>query len=346
MEALIEAAPVRDQEVEACDLRGADEDLLREITASGVARRSSWRRSGARLRPARARLAFAIGAVAVAVAAVTLIGIGSRGGQESAYAAEEIAVAKANPRLLVRAPGWRVKSADQFSTDFGQVDFTNGKRELEMWWAPASEYEDFVSDRKHGGVPTFHIDVLGQRALTVHAGYGINSPDYETLIPPTGDVFVAVRGTMADREQYVSVVRSLEPTGVEGWLDAMPPSVVEPGERSAALDRLLEGLPLAPTFDRSVLESDMAVADPTNLAANVAYYVACGWLDAWVVATKSGDAAAAKEVKAALATTRDWPVFREARGVNIIHRFADAVARGEEFQRSSYDQMVNCVEYR
>jgi hypothetical protein len=225
------------------------------------------------------------------------------------------------------------------------VYFTDGDRELEMWWAPASEYEQFVNDRKRGGMPTFYVDILGERALTSHYD-GTGLAEYETLIPPMGDVFVAVRGVMADREQYLSVIRSLEPTDVEGWLDAMPPSVIEPDERSAELDRLLKGLPLAPTFDRSVLESDVAVADRDHLAANVAYYVACGWLDAWVAATQSGDTAAQKEVQAAMATARDWPVMHEAPGVNIIFRFADAIARGEEFPRSAYEQMVNCVEYR
>jgi hypothetical protein len=345
MEALVEASPVRNEEVEGRDLRGADEDLLREIMSTDGPRRLSWSRLSSRFRPTKARLAVALAAVAVAIAAVTLIGVGSRGGQQSAYAAEAIEVAEANPRLLVTAPGWRVKSADQFSTDFGQVYFTNGERELEMWWAPSSEYESFVSDRTRDGMPTSYVDILGERALTAHYD-GLGLAEYETLIPPMGDVFIAVRGVMADREQYLSVIHSLQSTDVEGWLDAMPPSVIEPSERSAALDRLLEGLPLAPTFDRAVLESDVAVADPDHLAANVAYYVACGWLDAWVAATKSGDTAAAEEVKAALATTRDWPVLRKAPGVNIIHRFADAVARGEEFPRSSYDQMVNCVAYR
>lgn len=346
MEALAEASPVRVEDVESRDLRGADEALLREImTAPGGPRRLPWSPLAGRFRPTKARLAFALGAVAVAIAAVTLIGVGSRGGQESAYAAEAIAVAEANPRLLVTAPGWRVKSADQFSTDFGQVYFTNGGRDLEMTWSPASDYEQFVNDRTLGGMPTFYVDILGERALTSHYG-GTGLADYETLIPPMGDVFVRVRGVMADREQFLSVIQSLEPADVDGWLDAMPPSVVEPGERSAALDQLLNGLPLAPTFDRSVLESDVAVADPDHLAANVAYYVACGWLDAWVAATESGDTAAKEEVQAAMATARDWPIMHEAPGVNIIFRFADAIARGEEFPRSSYDQMVNCVEYR
>lgn len=346
MDAIAEASPVRDEVVEGLALRGADEELLREIVGADGRQFSS--RLRAALRPTRTRLAFALGAVAIIVVAVTLIGVGSGGGgQQSAFAAEAIAVAESNPRLLVTAPGWRVKSADEFSEDFGQVSFTNGERYLEMWWAPASDYETFVKDRTRDDT-NFYVDVLGQRSLT-SVYDGARLPNFETLIPPTGPVFVAVRGVMKDREEYLSVVNSLEATDVDTWLAAMPEAVVKPDERAAVIDEMLEGIPIPPGFDRSVLDSDDAVADRYHLAARVTSYVTCRWLDSWVAATNAGDDATAQEAVDAMATAKDWPILVEIAPQGgwdeAVRQYARRLADGEVV-RSVYDQEMNCIEFR
>lgn len=296
------------------------------------------------------RVALGLG-VAAAVAAVAILAVGSNGrGGSPAFAAEAIRVAEANPRLLVTEPGWRVKTATQFSPENGTVIFDDDRgHRLEMNWTDASQYPVLLGDRRREGIPSFTLRVLGEPAPTFHQGALLDIPDYETLIPPSGPTFAYVRGSTVDRAQYVEVIESLEPTDVETWLSAMPDSVVDPNESAETVDEMLEGIPLPPGFDVNAILDDIEVGSRYHLAARVTSYVTCGWLDRWVAAERSGDDHAANRAVQAMATSRDWPILKEigqqGGWSQSVWEYADELAAGE-VSRQVYDQEMNCIEFR
>lgn len=81
-------------------------------------------------------------AASVAAAGATAIGAGivSPIGEDtpSAYAEELLAVARAAPRLLVTADGWSVVRADEFSIDYGEIQFSDGEAFLDLHWRPVA----------------------------------------------------------------------------------------------------------------------------------------------------------------------------------------------------------------
>lgn len=350
MQNLTAAAPVADADVAAADLGTAERALITEIFNDGQAAPEGHRAPARRSRLSPLRVALGLGAAA-AVAAVAILVVGSNGrGGSPAFAAEAIRVAEANPRLLVTEPGWEVKTATQFSPENGTVIFEDdhGHR-LEMNWTDASQYPVLLRDRRRGGIPSFTLQVLGQAAPTFHQGASLDIPDYETLIPPSGPTFAYVRGSTADRAQYVQVVESLEPTDVNTWLSAMPDSVVKPNESAATVDEMLDGIPLPPGFDINTILDDVEVGSRYHLAARVTSYVTCGWLDSWVAARRAGDEHAANRAVEAMATSRDWPILREIARQGgwsqAVWEYADKLAAGE-VRREVYDQEMNCIEFR
>jgi hypothetical protein len=350
MENLAAVAPISDADVAAADLGIAERALLAEIVSLGPASRPRAGHSAAWLRFTPARAALGVG-TAVAAAAVAIVLVGSNGGgTSSAFAAEAVAVAEANPRLLVTEPGWEVNTANQFSPENGTVIFSDKSgHTLEMNWTEASQYPVLLRDRRYGEMPTFDLQVLGRSAPTFHQGAVLDIPDYETLIPPTGPTFVYVRGSTANRAQYVRVVESLESTDVNTWLSAMPDSVVKPNESAATVDEMLDGIPLPPGFDIDAILSGVDVSSRYHLAARVTSYVTCGWLDSWVAARDAGDQHAADRAVEAMATSRQWPILKEiARSGGWSHgvwEYADRLAAGD-VRRQVYDQEMNCIEFR
>ncbi|MET0559522.1 MAG: hypothetical protein ABW065_12770 [Solirubrobacterales bacterium] len=261
-------------------------------------------------------------ACVVAIAAVVLLTGGSvgsvRDGGHPTYAAAAVEVAEANPRLLVTAPGWSIVHARGFEVDSGELiykfrdrpAFGPGSQQLELDWYPARFYRSYLRDRAaatpRGGVSPAPSTVLGRRASTFH--YAGQRPNFSTILAPQGSVFVEIHGTLA-KGKYEKVVRSLRPVGVDAWLAAMPPEVVQPAARSEEIAAMLEGLPVPPGFDPSALQSDSVLSDHFMLGKAVAGAVACDWLRRWSSATREGDGATAQQAVEAMGTARRWPVL-------------------------------------
>ncbi len=297
---------------------------------------------GERAKPARRRLALGFGAglaiAAIAVAIVLLTG-GSVSGDRPAFAAAAIEVAEANPRLLVGAPGWSVMRADEFEADEGEVTFGDGSHELSVHWYPARMYRGYLRDRASVSRQR-HSHLLGHLATTVHYG----GTEYATMLAPQGAVFVEIRGALASRAEYEEVLRSLRPAGVDAWLNAMPPSVVRPDARAAAIARMLRGVPLPLGFDLARLQGEDIVLDHHQLGVEVGGRVACGWVRSWLAARKAGDAAGAREAVAAMATVPSWPMVRDPRErtpwAGNLKRVANEIADGR-LDRGAAGEVVN-----
>jgi hypothetical protein len=253
--------------------------------------------------------AGAVIAVVAAVAAVFLIGVGSPGGGagDPAFAAAAVRVAEANPRLLVTQPGWSVTRADEFEADGGEIEFGDGEHQLQITWYPARYYESYLRDRAHVPGPQVQIPVLGGQGTMVR----YSDTDFATMLPPEGPTFVEIRSNAGDEATYRGILDSLQHVDVDTWLSAMPASVVQPSDRSAIVDSMLEGVPVPPGMDLDALRNEDAVLDRYQLGAKVTGAVACEWLDRWVAATKDGDAAAADQSVQAMSTVRSWPILQE-----------------------------------
>jgi hypothetical protein len=348
--ALAVASPITDAEVAAANLDAGKAELMRAIIEStppparGEAATSRPRRRFALTFP---RVAVSLGLAGAVAVAVTVFGLGSSGGgQQSAYAAEAVRVAEASPRLLVTAPGWTVTGADEFSPRFGEVKFSDGEHELELNWAPASDYQMFYDDRSDGHETAVFSTLLGERVRTVHSG-AAGLPDYETMFPPEGETFAYIRGTI-ERSEYFEVLDSLRRVDVDTWLAAMPSSVVTPSELSETVDGMLQGIPLPPAFDQATLLEGATVADRVQLAARVTGYVTCGWLDSWTQARQRGDEVAMQQAVDAMDTAEDWPILKEIASKGgwdeAVLQYKRRLAKGDVSKRI-YDQEMNCIEY-
>jgi hypothetical protein len=252
-----------------------------------------------------------LGLAAVAVLAAVLVAGGwlrDGSGGHPEFAAAAIRVAEANPRLLVTEPGWKVVRADEFETDSGELTFSDGSHRFDVHWYPAKYYGSYLRDRADVSPPE-RGTLLGQTATTVE----YSPEEYATMLSPQGSVFIEVRGELGSRAAYDEILHSLRAVDVDTWLEAMPPSTVRPEARSAAVEEMLRGMPLPPGFDRAALKSEDSIADQSTLAVKVGNAIACGWVESWIGARASGDAAAAQRAVEAISNSAGWPLVREAK---------------------------------
>ncbi len=274
-------------------------------------------------------------ACAVVVAALILLSGGSvdsvRNGARPPFAAAAVRVAEANPRLLVTAPGWSIVHARSFEVESGELSYKadghpldgTGGRGLSLSWYPARLYRERLSENRHA---CCHVTALATSALlgqrAANFAFPGQHPNYATVLSPQGDVFIEIAGSFGSKQEYEAVLHSLRRVGVEAWLTAMPPEVVRPADRSAAIGRMLRGIPTPPGFDASTvrfrvtpappgaaLQSESALTDRFMLAKSLTGAVACGWLQSWLSATRTGDGAVAREAVDAMGTARRWPVL-------------------------------------
>lgn len=255
-------------------------------------------------------VAFGLACVA-AITLLIVLGGGSvdsvKDGGRPTYAAAAVKVAEANPRLLVTAPGWSIIHAN-IQAEYGGLTYrdaghpASGRFALVMNWAPAALYRSTLREyRRKATVKT--STVLGRQATTFHYR---GRPAYITVLPPQGNVFVTLALPAVEHE---TLLRSLRAVSVDRWLAAMPPEVVQPAAESGVIAQMLQGVPLPPGFDASALEAEDEPTNSFDLGQAVAGAVACGWLESWDAATRSGDAATAEAAVAAMSGARHWAVL-------------------------------------
>jgi hypothetical protein len=288
-------------------------------------------------------------------AALVLIGLGNGGGgstpgggphpplAQPPFADAAIRWAKVSPRLLVTESGWYVQTISENGDGTGEIDWTDGGHGpeglhyLEISWFPSREYNNLVKDRSEGGqYPPTDTTVLGKQAKTFHEG---PTADYDTFVPPDGDVVVEVRGDVGSEDGYFHLLQTIEPTSVNGWLSAMPASVLETADRSTAVDSMVNDIPLPPGMNESELQGLVAqrlkgqnLVSRYNLGAAVTSVVSCNWLDSWVAAKESGDQAAAQRAVDAMATAPHWTILDQMKSEgdwpSAITEYGDAIRTG------------------
>lgn len=287
--------------------------LVSELQGEMPGRESGAPRSTFSGRATRLALGGTLTCALVVGALAIFNGGSSGGGAQSAFAAAAIRVAKANPRLLITAPGWSVKHGYGFEEGNGELIFVNRRHQkVELDWYPAREYQSRLRYRVEDSNTVLKSTLLGNRATTV-AGTTDGS-NYATVLAPQGRVFVEMRASKEQakplsRSQYDEVLRSLRPVGVDAWLSALPPELVLRRAREAELDQMLHGVPLPPDFDPSTLPSSAFIAIPYVRGTKVTGAVACSWLERWTAAKHSGDSATVDEAVAAMSTVRRWPIL-------------------------------------
>ena len=244
-------------------------------------------------------------------------------GPAAPYSLAAIKVAESAPRYLVNLPGWRVRAADQFSSESGTVRFTNGHRELEIDWGRASDYQSRLEGNK--------VDSLSLDGSQVHIfDYGTHSggPEYNGVWL-SQDRTLTARGQFQSLAEYRRVIETLKIVDVNTWLDAMPDNVVKPTSRRQAVDAMLADIPIPPGLNVVALSSGEGVLERYHLGAKVAGEVFCGWMGIWHEARAKGDAAMVAAASDAMATSHDWAILKEMEEhggfPQVLWQFADAM---------------------
>jgi len=259
------------------------------------------------------------------------------------FAAAAVRVARVNPRVLVTAPGWTVRSVEGFEPTSGEMTFqlgpdrkrtevdiagssvVNDAPRLEVDWYPADQYESYRADRaREPGLQ--HLTLFGVRAQMI----SYTAHDHAVMLPPQGKVFLELRGNTGNAAAFKRFLSdSVEQVDIATWLAAMPPSVVTAGNLASSVKQALTGIPLPPGFDPSSLDRGLAL-DSYQFGARLAGMVACGWIAEWTRAEDAGDDAAATRAVTALASSHDWKLLRDmdAEGdyPEVVWQYADALS--------------------
>ncbi|GAA1567611.1 hypothetical protein GCM10009789_21320 [Kribbella sancticallisti] len=335
---LARANPYGDDTVRRLPAADAASDLLEEIVTSTA--------PTPELRPNRRRRTIVLVAAAAAIV-VALTGVffprGNPAAPVSAYGAEVLAVAEANQRLLLDAPGWKVSRVDEFTAEEGEMTFANGNKRLDVHWRPAAQYDTFLADRAHGNTQQ-PITLLGQNGTMFQYSNGqTKTTDFTTILPVKGKNFLEIRTDVGSEAAYRELIGKLKPAGVEQWLDALPASSVKPDENKKVVDGMLEGLPKPDGFDKASLYTQ-TVSDRYQVGARVTGAVSCAWLDQWTAAKKSGDTAKVAEAVAAMKTSHTWKILKEMDKQGdypeTIWEYADTIAENQV--PSDYQQGLGC----
>jgi hypothetical protein len=332
---LEDANRVSDEQVESLRLDAGERELRDAIVATR------------RRRPlARRRLPWVAGAALAGAAALLLLFLGGNGtvapSPERAWAAPALRVANAVPRLLIGVPGWKVTRADEFRVDDGEMSFSDGAFTVDLRWNPASRYDGLIADRDATADVLPPATVAGERATVFRY---IGDVDDFTAIWRSGGYTMELRttgspkGQRLDRAQYLRLLTSMKPAGVDAWLGAMPASVVLPVDRVKVVTEMLHGIPVPPGFDPASLSAGAAVRDRYQLGAAVTGAVACAWIERWI----AGDEHAVE----AMGTSREWPILQEMAPQggwsSVFWEIADSMAgRGEMDVRATYREGLGC----
>jgi hypothetical protein len=325
---IAQANPFGTDTVRQLPVAGAESDLLEDILTTTTTAAAAVEQPR---RPRRRRGLLVAAAAAVIAAGVGIGGAlfpdGNPAAPPSAYAAEVVAVAEANPRLLLDKPGWKVVKIGQFSKETGEMQLSDGKQSLSVHWRPGNLYQQYLDDRSHGNAKQ-PIELLGQQGtLFLYSG---SKSDYATILPAKGVNFLEIRGNVGSEPAYRDLLAALKPVDVNTWLDALPESVVKPADTAKVVTEMLADIKVPAGFDPKPLQ-EIGVADRYELGANVTSAVTCSWIKEWEKAKAAGDTAGIKTAVSAMAGSRSWKVLLEMQKTGAfassIWETADAMAK-------------------
>lgn len=304
-EAVRRSAPITEAQLDELPLE-AFEDELREAILARPAHHRGPRR--------RRRLVPAAGALVAAALAAFLLLLPGGGGSDRAWAAEAVRIAEAVPRLLI--DDWKVTRADQFDVGMGEMQFENGVRRAELSWRRELSLAEWVRDR-----------AKSTTALPDHAVQGATarvfaySPQDQTALWSQDGYVLELRGP-----GVAELLDRLRAVSVDEWLEAMPESVVRPGDSDEVVDGMLVDLPLPPGFDRAALDTQGAPRDRYQLGFRVVAEVACGWFAQWVKGDGKARAEAVQALRVVERSSALKEMNRQGAYGEVLGQYVDAVA--------------------
>ncbi|WP_341720062.1 hypothetical protein QQG74_10295 [Micromonospora sp. FIMYZ51] len=319
----------------------AAQDLLEEIMS--VPTPSSAEAPVRRLRPRRAVLNGLAGAsVAATLLAGVLVVSTMRGQSEEpavpptaaetmdpeAYSAMVLKAAEENPRLLIEQPGWTVTSAYGFAEKEGSMTFSNGGRELEITWYPASQHDSYYRDRLGVSAPE-EVKIDGWPADL----FRYSDSDFAAMLRPREGSFVEFRtGGAWTRSEFDRVLADVVRVDTRTWLAALPAGIVTPERVNEQAAKILADVPLPPGFDATTLLG-LGVNDAYQFGARVTSRVGCAWIAEWLRAKEAGDDAARQRAADAMRSSHNWKVLHEMNEEGdwpeVFWEVADEVAAGK-----------------
>lgn len=304
-----------------------------------------------------ARVVLPVAAIAVGLVALLSLRDGSGDqGTGTAWAAEQVRLAEASPLVLLGAPGWRVESANELSEQEGELQFRHGPtsapkhitvtgnepspadtRSAQLTWT-AGGIQTWLEDRAASAELTTTAPVLGTTAhVYQYTGGTPRHRDITALLRYDGRV-LEFRAGAADIDAFKALLATLKRVDTNTWLSAMPASVVKAPNRDAAINQMLQGVPVPPGFDAKEITGPDLVKDRYQLGAAVAGTVACQWFKRWSDAREAHDQIKERKATAAMATAEDWPVLKEMAKdgdyPDVLVEFAAAMRSGDWYGRS------------
>jgi hypothetical protein len=192
----------------------------------------------------------------------------------------------------------------------------------------AAAYEALVADRAASADERREATVLGYRATITR----YTASQRYAAMWFADQVVYELNGDVGGNEAFMDALDALRVVRDDDWEAALPDSSVAPRERPAEVDRMLADIPQPPGFDAAGLRRSDAAVDRYQLGAKVAGSVACGWIDRWGQARRTGDEAAEQEAVDAMSTSRTWRVLDEMNAdgdyPEVLWQYADAMASG------------------
>jgi hypothetical protein len=275
--------------------------------------------------------------------------VGGGGGSSSrAYGAELIRFAESTPLLLLEEPGWRVQDLNEQPAREGTVgfmEFVTGKdvpepnvspvhatqsgrmivtglqpasvrqRLVRLRWRPEAEGPvEFGSGEKRVRLPVLGTTATVNTRAESYANKG-GPHDREMIATWTEDgVVIEVQAAVPDLSGMEERLGWVTKVDSQAWLEAMPAKVVKAADFEGSVKEILKGIPLPKTFAISRIPNSGLTTSRNDVASKVTSTVACLWLRQWGEARRDGDEAAEAEAEKAMASSHNWPIFREAKG--------------------------------
>jgi hypothetical protein len=309
-------------------------DLLSDVSPSSTTLDGTpLRRPGHRPGRSRRGRVLLVAAVVALAAAGAVVATRDRDAGEApeptvSWSEEAMRVAESVPTLLLAPDRWTVSDVAEFSPEAGELRFTRGDEEAELFWRPAEAHQGYVDDRSHSADgPAEPIAVVGaEGVLFQYAGRSES-----TVLWRDGDHALELRAQIdraAMRELAATVVR----VDADTWLASLPPDVVRAEDRAAVVAGIVEDIPLPPDFDLAAVQQGGMTGGRYELGAEVTQAVTCAWARAWESAIAAGDTAAATRAEQAMATAGDWAILREMNEAGdwpeYVWSWAAAIASG------------------
>jgi hypothetical protein len=259
-----------------------------------------------------------------------------------AFAAEAVAVAEANQRLLIDDPAWTVTSIGEFTPERGDVRFMKDGWWFDIAWLPAKEYALGVKEYYGPSYSEQPIDLLGRRG-SMFQSRGFT--EFTVVMPPVGNNYLSLRADLGSERAYRDVLAKVKQVDVNTWLSALPADTVLPNQTKKTVDAMIADMQLPPGFDQTRLYQEH-LTDRYQLGMRVAGAVTCAWLDRWYAARKAGDAAQMKQAVTAMNGSRHWKILVEMNGSGDypeeVWGWADSMAKNLYFTQDGYRSGLVC----